>query len=256
MLGPSLQSGFTRESGYPRGQRTDGVDIVVDKANVAATNFTLATLDPLENLMLGALVVVDIGWEVNAPRSLVAVTIRYGEPTAGGYTSLKDGIEEWSLDDSGQEIPIDKRKNDGSLWFSNYKTNHNHILAAKDGVTASPAWWSTATDLTDAGSESDYRWIKDVDSLPDGYYVLEDKTKNIETVIVPSPVVVGTTKYKSYSRAVNKKVASGTVADPAKKFGLSGQFLVVGSSVNQDGRRWVVETRYQQATEWDSDYYA
>jgi hypothetical protein len=132
---------------------------------------------------------------------------------------------------------------------------HNHILAAKDGVTATPTWWDTATDETDA-SDEDYKWLSDIDSLPDGYYPLKAKTKNIETVIVPSPVVVGTTKYKTYSKAVNKKIESGTIATPEKTFGLTGEFLVVASSIGKDGRRWVVETRYQEAPEWDSDYYS
>lgn len=252
MISPSLPAGYTRESGYPRGQRSDGVDSVVDKMHASAATFTLADLDGMESLVIGALVVNDISWESNPNQQRVFVTIRYGEPTWGGYSPLQSGVEQWTLDDSGQEIPIDKRKADGSLWFTNYKTNHNYKLIAKAGKTV-PAWWATATDTEN--SDEDYRWVKESDSIPEGWIELEDKTKNIESVINPSPVVVGTTKYKSYSKAVNKKKVVGTKATPDKTFDLTGEFLVVASSVSPDGKRWVVETRYQEAKEWDSDYY-
>jgi len=256
MILPETPTGYTRESGYPKGSRSGGMDTLVDKFFIAFDKFDLEDLEDMENLGFGELVVNSSSWDINENQSRVRITLNYSEPSQTGVSwSATIGTPEYTLDDSGTEIAINKRKKDKSLWFTNYKVCHNYILAAKTGIASSPTWALTSTDLTDADN-IEYKWIKEAGELPDGWYILQDKTKNIEMVISPAPVVVETTYFKSYTRAVANIIKTGTVKDPGKTFGKTGQWLVMGSGVSLDGRRWVVTTRHQLALEWDSDYYS
>lgn len=257
MIMPETPAGYTRVSGYPRGSRSNGADALADKFYIETNKFDPDNLIDFENrLFYGALPVNSSSWEVNENQNLVYVTVNYGASNADGMSMATLGRPQYSLSDSGMEISIDKRKKDGSLWFPNYKTNHNHILVAKTGVTSSPSWWLTAQDLkmSDADSKK-YKWLKEPDSLPDGWYILNDKTKNIETVLMPSPVVIAKIYFDSYTTAVNNIVKSGKIRTPGKTFGKTGQWLVVDCDLDQDGRNWVLTTRYQLAEEWDADYY-
>ena len=264
MISPDVPTGYTRSSGYPKGNRAGGINTVIDRFFIASENFDLGSLYEFDNLEYGDLVVNSSSWEANENQARVFVTVNYSEPNSAGVSwSATLGKPEYTLDDSGQEIPIDKRKQDGSLWFPNYQTRHNYILAAKKGIDDPPNFWDGAggvdvsTNLTmSPGDSEDYKWIKDAGELPDGWYILQDKTKNIEAVLVPSPVVVETTYFKTYTDAVRNIVPTGVVKEPGKTFGKTGQWLVTNSSVDQDGKRWAVVTRYQMAIEWDSDYYA
>jgi len=252
MLQPDTITDMTRAAGYPRGSSESGVQTMVDKFFIAAAAFDLSMLDSLQNLAYGELVVNNLQWEPDQAGQYIYITVQYGTPSSAGLTKAADGVTEYSLDDSGTEIPIDKRKADGSNWFPGYRTCHNHILAAKSGKTL-PTWWNTA--INTICPFTDYKWLKEPDSLPDGWVILKDKTKNIESVLWPSPVVVETTPFKSYSRAVANIIPLGTVKTPGKTFNRTGQWLVVNSSVSQDGKRWKVTTRYQLAVEWDNTYY-
>jgi hypothetical protein len=249
---PAVPTGYTRASTYPRGSKIDGADVVVDRVYIAAASFSMAALYGL-TLEIGAKVLksTNVTWEQDECGHKIYATLTYSESSDRGG-SLPDGDTEWTLDDSGQEIPIDKRKNDGSLWFPAYRTNHNHMLAGLAG-TEVPAAWSTATN-TQLDNEL-LRWVKYADGLPEGWVILRDKTRNIEAVLRPSPVVVGKKRYSSYSTASAQAVKTGSRVAPASTFGITGEWLVTSSSIYHDGRRWVVETRYQAALQWDADYY-
>ncbi|MCK9326471.1 MAG: hypothetical protein M0P69_13355 [Bacteroidales bacterium] len=259
MILPEVPVNYTRQSGYPKGSRSGGIDQLNDRFFISAEKFELSDLEMMEDqLAFEGMTVNASNWEVNENRNLVFVNVVYSEPGSAGLSAGATlGKPEYTLDDGGSEIPIDKRKKDGSLWFTNYKTKHNYILAAKSGVSATLSWWASNTDLTISDADSkNYKWLKDAGELPDGWYILKDKTKNIEAVIYPSPIVVATTYFKTYTQAINNVVEVGTVQTPGKTFGKSGQWLVTSCSISQDGRRWVIVTRYQNAPEWDSDYYS
>jgi hypothetical protein len=250
----NIPNGYTQAAGYPRGTRTEGADVLVDKLYKSFTAVSTSDLFTLEKLVFEKLIVNNISWERDSGTNTVYVTITYSNPNQSGV-SRNTEEEEFFLDDSGQEIPIDKLKKDGSLYFANYKTIHNHHLVGIAG-SAEPAWSTTATDTKiSAGDSVTYRWIKDVADIREGEAIIKCKTKNIEAVLKPAPVIVGIMKFNTYTRAVKKMPTTGKLYIPEKTFGYSGDFLAI-SGISNDGKKWVVTTRYIQAEEWDSDYYA
>lgn len=262
----------TRCQGYPKYSRKDGGLTVTDRFYVQTTEFSSDLLESAENNTLtdgdAELAVTDVSAEPNESGAMMFINVVYSRASGGGSGSTaRDGAVEFTFEDSGQEIPIDKKKNDLTPWFSKYRTKHNfHLVGAKDKTYSTfqtdigPDHWNTATDLEFAGAAAEkkklYRWIREMADLPgEDWTLLKNKTKNIEAVASPSPVVVETRKYKSYNTAVGKRKKYGTIQTPERTFGETGQWLVVSSIVYPDGRRWVVQTRYQLAPEWDSDYY-
>lgn len=259
MITPEIPTGYTRESGYPKITRSDGVNTVTDRVYISFDSFDMSELERIELLYFNELTVSDMSAEPDSAQHMMYVTIKYGGAnSASGMTSAQDGVDEWTLDDSGQEVPIDKRNSDGTPYFPNYRTKHNYKLAAADAAAAvsgevATIWGENVK--TTILSDVRYRWVKEDDSLPDGWIVIKDKTKNIESVLRPSSVVVGTSKYSDYNAACGKRKKLGVKTEPGKKFGITGEWLVVGSSIHKDGKRWVVTTRYQNADVWDGDYY-
>jgi len=250
-------STWTRTDNYAKGSMSQGSLVVTDKFTCATEDFDLEKLAECYKLAYEGLIVSDANYEPNENASRMTVTLTYTRPTSESLSLATDGVPEYSCEDSGVEVPLDKRKKDGSLWFPNYKTNWLYVLAAKKGVTQSPSWWATVTVTEMEPGDPDaekYKWYKDSSDVPEGWYVLKDKTKNAETALIPSPVVVETIKYSSYNSAVAKKSIVGTKKTPGKTFGESGEWLVVSSSVYQDGKKWCCQTRYQNAPEWDADF--
>lgn len=256
---PTVPEGFTRTNEYPKFSRTDGATTITDKFFIHFDDFEYEMIEQLEaSLYYGDLVVSDIAAEPDVAQNMMFVTIKYGSPGSSGLPNATDGQTEWTLDDSGMEVPIDKRKANGSLLFPNYRTKHNYKFAAAtveaSGSAEVDEIWNDATTTT--LDNPLYRWVKEDDSLPEGWIVCRDKTKNIEAAMQPSAVVVGTVKYTSYNSAVANRKPIGKKVTPTKTFGITGEWLIVSSSISKDGRRWVVTTRYQNAPEWDSDYYS
>jgi len=181
------------------------------------------------------------------------VTVRFANEVVSSSTELEDGDPLFTVEDSGMEIPVDLRKQDESAYFSNYKTKWNYHLAGLEG-SDTPDWWTDATD-TKTDDDSEYRWVKEPDSMPQGWVIVEPKTKRLEAVMVPSPVVVEQAWYRSYRDASAQTGDIFKRQTPEKTFGYDLEWLVVGCTVSPDGRRWLVEKRYQGADEWDSDIY-
>jgi hypothetical protein len=250
---PSIVIG-KRASGYPKGTYIDGQYSVVDRWYAEESQLDSGVIESnIQQLTYLKMSVVKVDWSYNEPGSIAYIDVTYGVPSQSGGSPSQNGRTEWYLDDGGQEIPIDKRKNDGSLLFPGYRTCHNHILLGSAGA-AVPSWWETAT--TTVTPDDNYRWVRDIGAASSGEVVVADKTRNIESVLAPAPVVVGIVKYGQYGTAAGQAKPVGTKQTPAKTFGFTGEWLVVGCSIAKDGRRWAVTTRYQNAAEWDASYYA
>jgi len=250
-------TGWTRAQGYPKISRNEGAFSANDKFYCSASIFDAEDLASLDALEYMGLKVSSSSAEFDEAGDKIYISLVYSRTTSDNTSLAVDGVSEYTMEDSGQEIPIDMRTEEGVLWFTAYKTKMNYILAAKKGITASWSGWSGATDTTMSESDAEkYRWCKDASDVPDGWYVMKEKTKRIESVLIPSPVVVETTKYATYNEARGKQRQVGSKANPAKTFGYSGEWLVVSSNVNPDGKKWVCQTRYQNAKKWDGDFYS
>lgn len=248
---PPTPAGWTREQGYPKLSRNDGQLSVTDRFYIATTSFDPDDLNQFDAFTFGDLRGTASTAEPNEAGSKYHITVTYQRPMASGYSTNTDGRPEFHLEDGGQEIPIDRKKVNGDYLLSGYKTNWNYHLAAPDG-TSVPSWWATATTLEAADP---FRWVKEPDSLRDGEAIIKTKTKNAESYIAPSPVVVETRRYRNYNQAVANVPRPGTRKTPDRTFGYNGAWLVVAAPVRPDGRRWVAEIRYQFAPEWDTDIY-
>ena len=181
------------------------------------------------------------------------VTVRFANESVSIKHEREDGDPLFTVEDSGQELPVDLKKKAGTPYFPNYLTKWNYHLAGVEGSTT-PSWWTTATD-TKTDDDSEFRWVKEPDSMPEGWVIVEPKTKRIESVMVPSPVVLEQAWFRSYRDASRKTGDLFKRQTPDKVFGYDLEWLVVGCTVQPDGRRWLVEKRYQGAEEWDSDIY-
>jgi len=182
------------------------------------------------------------------------VTVTFQDQASTVRPIADDGDPVFTVEDSGQELPIDLLKNDGTPYFAGYRTKWNYHLAGPEGAEL-PSWWIEATDTT-TDDDSGYRWIKEPDSLPDGWVIIQAKTKRLESVMVPGPVILEQRWYRNYRDASRQTKDIFTILTPAKTFDYSDlEWLVVGCTVSPDGRRWVVEKRYQGADEWDADIY-
>jgi hypothetical protein len=249
-------AGWTRNQGYPKFSRAGGALTATDRFYVDYDDFDPDQLEALELLDFMGLIVSGSSAEPDEASHKMFIIVTYSRPSSGGGSSAVEGVPQFTLDDSGTEIPIDKCKNDGSLWFPAYKTCHNYKLAAKAGEDTDPAWWATATDTKIDGGEN-YRWVKDAGELPGAdWTIIKEKKKRIESVVAPAPVVVENTWFGNYNQAIANRKTVGARVTPERTFGVTGQWLVMGSNVAPDGRRWVCVTRYQAAPEWDADYYA
>lgn len=242
---------------YPKLSRQDGALTVTDRFFCAEDTFDVDDLASLESYTYMGLAVSSSNADVNETQNLVYVTLVYSRTNSDSTSYASDGVSEYTMEDAGQEIPIDMKKKSEQFRFTNYRTKMNYVLAAKKGVTAAYDGWSDdqTTEISSANADK-YRWCKDASDVPDGWYVLKGKTKRIESVLVPAPVVVETTRYATYNSAVAKRLRPGVKATPAKTFGETGEWLVMSSNVYADGKKWVCQTRYQNADEWDGDFYS
>lgn len=266
---------WTRETGYPIYRRIDGNLSVDEKFYVDADYFDLDDLETLETVPFLDLFPSNVIVTPNENQSIVFITFSYTRPSGDGVSTSQDGVAEYTLEDSGQQIPVDRQDNAGNYYFTNYRAHWNHhVVGPKETeafTEAQALYWETAQNITTAwpgDNGADIRWVKEQDSYnPDTEKIFRKATKSaVEYYLAPSPVVVETRKYRTYTAASAAKSIvgiippdSGPLKRPKKDFNIltesGGRFLVVSSGVTFDGRRWQVQTRYQWAPAWDTDLY-
>ena len=104
-------------------------------------------------------------------------------------------------------------------------------------------------------------WTQDTPPSVEGngkWWKLEDRTKpEIESFVLPSPVIQERKHYKSKKSASTAASTVGKIETPDETYGKTGgQWLVMSATVQRDGKRYLVEKMYQWANSWDSDLYA
>jgi len=245
-------STWVRETGYPRYSYADGQLTAHDKFYVDSTDFLSSQLQTLSSLKFGALWLSSAEAAPDVSGKKVHISVSYTPASGSGSGRSESGVPEYTLEDGGQEIPISKRRQNGTPWFTKYKTNWDHHMVGTDADV--PASWATSTDP--ATTTEGYRWVREMDSIRSDEVPVKSKQKNADSVIVPAPVVVETRKYDSYTEAATNPATPGTIETPDRVFGYSGQWLIVSVSVRMEGRRWARTVRYQLAEQWDSDLYS
>ena len=152
---------------------------------------------------------------------------------------------EMSTDD--MDVPLEQHEEYQARW--------NHVLLAKDGVSAVPTWWETTADTVIA--DTNYKWGKPGEKVEEGWHVIKAETKPGVESFRDGVVTVTVTKlcHKRSGFDAEAKRRDYTVSAPGKTFGIEGMWLRGGSSIRREGRRWQMTTQFINSKYIDKDLY-
>lgn len=142
----------------------------------------------------------------------------------------------------------------------NYLMCWDHHLAT-DGESETPnldydTLMTVNTPDMPADMQTHWRWIKNPESLPDGFYIVEPRTKpGVDSYRTGAAVVTET--YRSTSQGLlTKRIQDDFhIGAPEKTFGASGQWLRGGSGMTKQGAYWLQRVAWTNRAEWDSEIY-
>lgn len=137
---------------------------------------------------------------------------------------------------------------------ANYLTKWNYDLYQKTTSSdAVPAWAATATDRSDATGE---QWLWAKESPGDDWKLEQVKTKpGIEAWLAPAFAVRYQFWHATKSSVTAVLQTMATLQVPGETFGYSGEWLVTGVQIDEDGRRYRGTIEYTFADDWDADLY-
>ena len=147
---------------------------------------------------------------------------------------------------------------------SGYRTKWNHYLFAKDGVTAIPAWYETASGgatIADSGAKMNYAWGKSVSDCPEGFKAIADPTKpgeeSFDTAVY---TVTETARFRTASAAGAMVAAKlNKIGTPMEDFGLTGgNWKCDDAEVSWNGKYWLARLTWTRSGDdrgWDPDLY-
>lgn len=244
---------LTQDNGFEQYRDSKSGNQIIDQYHgtlaeaLAHSDYTKGMPCPYD----AGLVLVDITVSKDISGTRGTLTLTYApEDSASDQVDTNKDI--YTLDEGSLEKSIETHPS--------YRMKWNHHLAAKSG-TAKPAWFDTAVDYSDTSGSSTYQWVKDyseVDtSLLGKNFIKWDKTKpGVESYILPAPVVNSTLYFSTKKKATASKYSVGKRTAPVDKMGVAtGEWLVTGRRVQQEGRKWVAGVTFTNADEWDSDLY-
>ena len=138
-----------------------------------------------------------------------------------------------------------------------FKTIWKYNLAKKKGTSETAPSDYTTTASTELDKQ-DWKWVEEVDSLPEGWIIYAQKTKkNVKSYPVPSVSVHKKQYYTSKTSAASAASTVGSISTPGETFGLgsTNNWLVTSANVYYEDKFWVAELDYQYADSWDTDIY-
>ena len=150
-----------------------------------------------------------------------------------------------------------------------YRTNWNHYLAAKPGVTAVPGWWATAQDALLSGSDAvKYAWIKTTGETPvdpksgKRWNLLKKPQKpGMETYDMATFSVTERAKYQTAAKAgtMVKNMLNRT-GKPCETFGIDvGNWKCDSCDILWNGKYWWATRTWTLSggvDGWDPDFYS
>ena len=195
-------------------------------------------------------------------------TLTYRSPQSN-YQSHQDGETQISLSVSPMEKDIQYHPNYLAMW--------NHFLVFKpkqasgsDDTTGTtsvnvepievvPDGWNILKVPVVLGKKY-WRFVRSQAEAPEGWIAFANPTKKpgLQSYVVPCPVVTQKVFYTTYNNAQSAcdNGDVGTWSSPSKTFGKSdGYWLVMGVECSEEGKYWVVQTRFQYSTIKDDDIY-
>lgn len=193
-------------------------------------------------------------WQVE-----IQYTVSYTN-NSGNQSATEVGQKSATLTTRNLQLPLEK--------LQDYKTKWNYYLAGLGGM-ATPAWWSTATDLfiIPVTDRKYYKWCRSVSEVPldpdpqTGLYwqILQKPTKpGIEYFDYAYFTVTEKAKYNTSSaagNAINSNI--NQLISPSNTFGLgSNDWKLDDATVSWDGNYWIASMTFTKSpTHWDFDLY-
>ena len=127
-----IPDAWTIMQGYPI-QRVTGREGSIVIRYKATTEPTQATLIGLIGANYDGLDFASAESVPNEASTWWVVTVTYQNEAATDRSTRDDGDPIFTVEDSGQELPIDLLKQDGTPYFANYLTKWNYHLAGVEG---------------------------------------------------------------------------------------------------------------------------
>lgn len=140
----------------------------------------------------------------------------------------------------------------------NYRTCWKYVLLRADNCSdAVPSFWEEAKDTKISSAFSGkFRWALPSDPVPDGWHILAAETKQgVTGRLTGAGIVTVTMKSSSKSALEAKMQGDFTIETPPDAFGLSGEWLRCGTSMREEGSKWVSVVKYRNAAKVDKDLY-
>lgn len=144
-------------------------------------------------------------------------------------------------------------------YCKKYRTCWNHVLLRKDNCSESvlQSWWENARDTTIPEQyKGKFMWCKAADSVPDSWHVLKPEIKKGVTGRLSGAVVVTVTRKANSKNALIRLAKKDfTRQSPPDTMGRDGEWLQCGSSIRQEGKKWVSVVQYRNFDTIDNDLY-
>ena len=168
-----------------------------------------------------------------------------------GMDAIKEGKNQPSLRTSLIEKPLNSHVNYYVCW--------DHYLECKeaDKAVTLPSGWDTAKLKDPMVGNTQFRWKHKSESVANGYVQRTAvKKPELETYLYPSAEISEKYYYRRAKDAETKVRSTGRKDTPSKTFGITAEWLNLGSELSQEGKYWVCSVAYSGAVEWDDDVYA
>lgn len=245
-----VQPGYPEVSGQD-GEESVTVKIIATAAGLAKNLPTYGScFDPDDPFfsrfnylqLIGRTIATDQG------RKTYTVTLTYGvkESDEGSEATVRREVEYNTQDN---DVPL--------AQHPRYRVRWNHVLLAKAGTTAIPAWWETAAEKTLSSEDAAlYAWAKPDEKVPEGWFCLCAESKpGVESFRSGICTVTEISRSTNKSFLERSAARDYTIQTPPDTFGRSGEWLRGGSSIRKTGKYWELTVTYLNSETVDQDIY-
>lgn len=188
--------------------------------------------------------------KIIAGEQIVEVTLVYSiPPMENSYVPASEAVESFSLVTRDHEIPLEKHPKYLHYW--------NHDLWSTE--TSTPAWAKTVKngELKNDDAKK-FIWVKSGELLQkEGWErLLCAKKPGVEAYLTGNQVVVHSRRSTNKKALQSQAKKDYSLEAPKENFGVDATWLRGGTSIQKDGRYWVMNVEYMSGAMIDSELYS
>jgi len=176
-----------------------------------------------------------------------------------GMTSLKEGKSRFRLEPQNIEKPISNHWNYVYCWDHYLVANKNDYVAKP----SAPGGYDMVGDDEAAeallGNDSTMFWRHKSETCDRKleWKVTVPKKPKVDCYADDAPCVVEEFFYRNYTKACNHACSEVCIKAPEKTFRRGNDFWICyPSAITDEGKYWLVTTRYQFCRDYDEEIYA